>query len=88
MASVMIDPLMRVVDGVSCKFLGNNWRGMIDGLCFQAVSGLATVGDRFVLNAILTIFLMIVSYGLWRRSYDNVNAFNKNAKKTQEVDVN
>jgi len=88
MERTIIDPIMRVVNGVNCKFLGVNWDGMVDGLCFQAVTGMAQVGRIYVVNAALTIFLMIFAYALWRRSVDNVNAWNKAQKSVgQSVDI-
>jgi hypothetical protein len=71
-------PILKVVAGVTCNFIGTAYQGMIDGLCLQGVVGFRMIGNSYVACAILTIITIIIAYGVWRRSHDNVHQWSQN----------
>jgi hypothetical protein len=71
-------PILKVVDGVTCNFIGEAFSGMIDGLCLQGVVGFRMIGNSYVACAILTIFTIILAYTVWRRTSDNVHQWSIN----------
>merc|ERR1719401_2176267 len=69
----MLDPIDRIANGVTCGFMVALYQETIDALCYQGVVGLRAIARSYVACAVLTVLLMILMYGVWRRSIDNVN---------------
>lgn len=61
-----------VADGMTCGFLGDSYQGVIDGLCYGGVWGFQAMSASYVACAVLTIFLVAITFVVWRISYDNV----------------
>jgi len=78
----VIQPLMGIVDGSTCNFLGKSYKGMITALCFQGAYGLVMIATAYVWLAFLVAILIFAMYVLYRRSIDNVEwtAYEKKKK--------
>lgn len=61
-----------VADGLTCGFLGNAYQGVLDGLCYGGVWGFQAMSASYVACGVLTILLVILTFIVWRISYDNV----------------
>eukprot|EP00927_Polykrikos_kofoidii_P016209 TRINITY_DN17294_c0_g1_i1.p1 TRINITY_DN17294_c0_g1~~TRINITY_DN17294_c0_g1_i1.p1 ORF type:complete len:796 (+),score=140.48 TRINITY_DN17294_c0_g1_i1:61-2448(+) len=66
-----------MMDGTNCGFMDRGFAGIIDGLCFNSITTVKLVGNAMVGGSILMIITIILAYGLWRRSIDNSNAWEK-----------
>jgi len=71
--NLILDPVVSIVDGLTCGFLPKVYRGVIDGLCYQGILGFRMIGASWVVVGFAVILLAIVMYALWRRAIDNVN---------------
>mmetsp|Transcript_53445 Transcript_53445/g.115513 ORF Transcript_53445/g.115513 Transcript_53445/m.115513 type:complete len:875 (-) Transcript_53445:149-2773(-) len=69
------DPINGVVGGSNCNFLSDAYHGIIDGYCYQAVISLRMMGNSYAVCGFLILVTIICSYGIWRRSIDNVNSW-------------
>jgi len=69
----LLKPIGLVVDGVTCGFIAVTYRRIIDGLCYQSVVGFTRIGQSYTACGVLGMFVIILMYGLWRRTVDNVN---------------
>jgi len=67
-------PIDMVANGVTCGWLGTFYREMVDGLCYQGIFGFRLISQSYNGCAIITLFMVILTYALWRRSIDNVNS--------------
>mmetsp|Transcript_133644 Transcript_133644/g.337599 ORF Transcript_133644/g.337599 Transcript_133644/m.337599 type:complete len:861 (-) Transcript_133644:129-2711(-) len=70
----LLVPIETVGDGVTCGFLARFYREMVEGMCYQGVSGFTLISQSYTGCAVLTLFIVILSYILWRRAIDNVNS--------------
>ncbi|CAE8724217.1 unnamed protein product [Polarella glacialis] len=73
----IIDKITMVANGVTCGFLGQTYQGVIDGMCYGGVAGFVTISNNYVACAVLTLFLILLSYTFWRISLDNYNSGQK-----------
>lgn len=73
----LLAPIDDIVNQVTCNFLSQAYQGFVDGFCFQGIIGLRSIGGSSIICGFLGIVLIIITYGIWRRSIDNVNAFDK-----------
>eukprot|EP00442_Polarella_glacialis_P017320 CAMPEP_0115166962 /NCGR_PEP_ID=MMETSP0227-20121206/74397_1 /TAXON_ID=89957 /ORGANISM="Polarella glacialis, Strain CCMP 1383" /LENGTH=887 /DNA_ID=CAMNT_0002579519 /DNA_START=83 /DNA_END=2746 /DNA_ORIENTATION=+ len=73
----IIDEITKVANGVTCGFLGQTYQGVIDGMCYGGVAGFVTISNNYVACAVLTLFLILLSYTFWRISLDNYNSGQK-----------
>jgi hypothetical protein len=69
----VIQPLLLIVDGSTCNWIGQTYTGMITALCFQGTYGLVMIATAYVWLAFLVAILIFVMYVLYRRSMDNVD---------------
>jgi len=65
----LIDPLLAVTDIVTCGYLGDNYREVVHGFCYQGVNGLASVSQVYVALGFAVLLLIIVMDALWLRTY-------------------
>lgn len=71
--NLVLNPVISIVDGLTCGFLPKVYRDVVDGLCYQGIVGFRMIGASWVVVAFAVILLAIVMYALWRRAIDNVN---------------
>jgi len=69
----IIDEVTDMLEGLECNFLGQYYREIIYGLCYEGVGGVAYIGFLWVIIGALMCALIIATYALWRRSVDNYN---------------
>lgn len=69
----IIDEVTDILDGLECNFLGEYYRDIVYGLCYEVVGGVAYIGFLWVIIGALMCALIIATYALWRRSVDNYN---------------
>merc|ERR1712226_1561002 len=65
-------PIDNFANGVTCGFLSEHYRELVDGFCYQGVYGLRTIGWCYVACGCLALLLIIVVHSVWRRAVDNV----------------
>jgi len=70
----LLDPMNVIVNGVTCGFIGATYRKMVDGLCYQSVVGFTNISRSYNACGALALFLIVLMYGVWRRTIDNVNS--------------
>jgi len=70
--------IVNTTAGVNCGFMTQTYRGIVKGFCYQGVVGMGQISNSYVFSAVLVTLLMLMTYALWRRSVDNVNAWDKN----------
>lgn len=68
----VIRKITNVANGLTCGFLGDAYQGVLDGLCYGGVWGFQAMSASYVACAVLTIFLVILTFIVWRIAYDNV----------------
>jgi hypothetical protein len=54
---------------VTCGYLGDIYREVVYGFCYQAVNGLSSVSQVYVALGFAVLLLMIVMDALWLRTY-------------------
>lgn len=69
----IIGPIEGIANGVTCGFIGEAYDNFVGGMCYQAVAGFIDIANSYLACGILTLFMQILMYGVWRRSIDNVN---------------
>jgi len=85
----MLQPIEEIADGVTCGFLALYYQEMIDGLCYQGVSGLRDISRSYLACAIISLTMIILMYAIWRRSIDNANHWTPtDAKADTEAQIN
>eukprot|EP00929_Paragymnodinium_shiwhaense_P066463 TRINITY_DN3333_c0_g1_i2.p1 TRINITY_DN3333_c0_g1~~TRINITY_DN3333_c0_g1_i2.p1 ORF type:complete len:844 (+),score=219.62 TRINITY_DN3333_c0_g1_i2:76-2607(+) len=73
----LLKPIEVMVERVTCNFMHTALVGFKDGMCFQGVPGLRMIGYSYVACGVLGLILILVVYVIWRRTIDNVNAWDK-----------
>lgn len=68
----VIRKITNVANGLTCGFLGDAYQGVLDGWCYGGVWGFQAMSASYVACAVLTIFLVILTFIVWRIAYDNV----------------
>jgi len=69
----VLDEVTDILDGMSCNFLGEYYKNIIWGACYEVVGGISYLGFLYVIMGAIMCLLTIVTYALWRRSIDNYN---------------
>lgn len=67
----LLDDMFKMVDGVNCRFVGDAYWSMVDGLCYQAVRGFAELSIAFSVVGGLVLCLVTLMYITYRRAVDN-----------------
>jgi len=67
----IVAPIDSVATGVTCGFLGDYYRELVDGLCYQAVPGLWVVGWSYVACGLTAALFAALMYATWRWTMDN-----------------
>lgn len=80
----IVSPVNEMMDTAGCGALGVIFQGFVDGMCYQGVYGMSQIGYGWARTAGLTCILMLLQFGIWRRSVDNYNAW---ALQSRNVDV-
>lgn len=75
----LLDQLFNVVDNVNCRFIGDAYWGMVDGMCHQAARGLNEMSTSFSVLGGLVLALVILMYIVFRRVVDNINISKENS---------
>ncbi|CAL1164700.1 unnamed protein product, partial [Cladocopium goreaui] len=70
----LLVPIGRIVDGVTCDFMAKQYGNFVDGMCFRGVWGFTAIVASYVAAAVLTVFLVIVMYLIWRFALDSYEA--------------
>jgi len=70
----ILDPIFHIVNGVTCGFMPDVFRGFLNGFCFQGVIGFRTMGASYVVFAVSVLVMALAMYFQWRLAIDNVNA--------------
>jgi len=65
--------ILSLVDGADCKFLGEAYHQVVDGLCFQAARGMSEIAHAYTALGCLSLFVIVFLYFIWRRSADNLS---------------
>jgi hypothetical protein len=73
----MLDQMFAVVDNVNCRFIGDAYWSMVDGLCHQAARGIVSMSTAFAVMGGLVLGLVILMYITFRRVVDNVEISTK-----------
>jgi len=68
-----VNTLNEVADGITCGFFQKTRQELIDGLCYQSLSGFATINSIYGVTATLIILLGLDMYILFRIMIDNSN---------------
>lgn len=68
----VIRKITNVANGLTCGVLGDAYQGVLDGWCYGGVWGFQAMSASYVACAVLTIFLVILTFIVWRIAYDNV----------------
>lgn len=69
----LLDPILQVVDGVSCSIVKNTFHGLVDGVCFHMARGIIDVGEGFKTLGMFVVIMNCLAYFFWRRNSDNIN---------------
>jgi len=72
-----LSKITTIGNGVTCGFMGESYKGVIDGMCYGGVWGVQAVSSSYAACAVVTLLLVIIMYILWRLSLDNVAADQK-----------
>jgi len=72
-----LSKITTIGNGVTCGFMGETYKGVIDGMCYGGVWGVQAVSSSYAACAVVTLLLVIIMYILWRLSLDNVAADQK-----------
>jgi hypothetical protein len=73
LTDTILDEITDILNGLECNFLGEYYKTIIWGACYEGVGGIAYIGFIWVIMGALMIALIIATYALWRRSIDNYN---------------
>jgi len=71
--SKLVTPQDEISSGATCGFVAPAWQGVVDGLCYQSVFGMRSIGKGYVLASKFLIMFAIWMYMVWRFTIDNVN---------------
>jgi len=83
----IISPIDVIADGIGCAFLGDAYAQVVEGLCYQGVVGFRAIGKAYVGCAVMALFMILLTYIVWRRAIDNVNAAAKTAPIKNMADL-
>lgn len=67
----VVDPILLLIEGAQCNFLGKSYDGMLDAFCYQGTFGLTMISSAYVSLGFLTALLVLEMYVLYRRAIDN-----------------
>lgn len=69
----LFDDMFGLLDNnrMNCKFMGDAYWSMVDGLCHQAARGISEMSTAFVVMGGLVLGLVILMYITYRRVVDN-----------------
>jgi len=81
----VLTPVLQAADGLRCGFLAGFYQETIDGLCYQSIKGFNQIGQCYVACALLSLLLLFLTYVVWRRSVDNLNASKKNGPPQSRI---
>lgn len=70
-------PIDQIADGVTCGFMSRYYRQVVDGLCYQGAVGFSNLGTAYQWVGGISLVMTILTYAIWRRTVDNVNAAKK-----------
>mmetsp|Transcript_36578 Transcript_36578/g.94591 ORF Transcript_36578/g.94591 Transcript_36578/m.94591 type:complete len:840 (+) Transcript_36578:3-2522(+) len=70
-------PIEFIADGVTCGFMGQYYRQVVNALCYQGVVGFVLIGKSYQACGVIALWMIVLMYGVWRRTIDNVNAAKK-----------
>ena len=70
----LLQPVTTIVAGVTCGFMAQQYGNFVDGFCFRGVWGFTAIVASYVAAAVLTLFLVILVYLIWRLSIDSYEA--------------
>jgi hypothetical protein len=73
LTDTIINEITDILSGLECNFLGEYYKTIVWGACYEGVGGIAYIGFIWVIMGALMIALIIATYALWRRSIDNYN---------------
>jgi len=73
-ATYLLDPLIFILNGVSCGWLPGFWQEAVNSLCYRGVYGMRRIGQGYIIASFFVLILALDMYILWRRSIDNVNS--------------
>jgi hypothetical protein len=73
LTDTIINEITDILSGLECNFLGEYYKTIVWGACYEGVGGIAYIGFLWVITGALMIALIIVTYALWRRAIDNYN---------------
>jgi len=80
----VLNPVLGIVDGITCGFMPTVYREVVDGMCYQGVVGFRTIGKSYVIVSVSVLLLALVMYVLWRRVVDNTNAEVRRGARSSE----
>ncbi|CAJ1397834.1 unnamed protein product [Effrenium voratum] len=67
----LLDKMALVASGVTCGFMAQQYSHFVDGFCFKGVWGFTAIAASYVACAVLTLFLVILTYMMWRFALDS-----------------
>lgn len=85
--ATLVSPINRIIDLSQCGYLKVEYGNLVDGLCYRGVVGFRSIAVACVWNGGLTVILVLVTYIMWRRAYDNVEGFAKTLKTVAPDDA-
>jgi len=68
----LLDPIAEVADGLTCGFMPAIVDEVVDGVCYQLLTGFKTVTNSYQLTGLIILVLLFDMYFLWRLAYDNL----------------
>eukprot|EP00928_Gymnodinium_smaydae_P057038 TRINITY_DN40306_c0_g1_i1.p1 TRINITY_DN40306_c0_g1~~TRINITY_DN40306_c0_g1_i1.p1 ORF type:complete len:866 (+),score=149.90 TRINITY_DN40306_c0_g1_i1:280-2598(+) len=71
----VIDKIDTLANGVTCGFIGNTYKGFLDGMCMGVVWGTVNIVYSYTVCAGLAFILYILLYFVWRIAIDNYCAY-------------
>jgi hypothetical protein len=66
---------------VTCNYLADFYRELINGVCYQGVWGLQHVAHSYIWAAVLNLFLVVTMFVVWWRSKNNFDCWKPNRKE-------
>lgn len=61
-------------NGANCGFLGTAYQSFVESACYSGVLGFADISNSYVACGVLTFFLIILMFVVWRLAIDNYNS--------------
>lgn len=70
-STYLTGPMLDVMDGGGCGFFADGYHGLLGGLCYGVVLGFGGISDAHAGAGWLSLFMILVIYGVWRVVLDN-----------------